>query len=103
MIAFDANLVEKIRLMARRADRPSSILREITTQLSPTIADQFVLIRYFAEAFCFKDGQGHPIHGWSPDGSGELKDDDIDHIMAKRIQQTRTDWDKPVQASRHAS
>jgi hypothetical protein len=35
-----------------------------------------------------------PIQGWFPDGTGGLKDSDIDRIMFKRIQQTRTEWDK---------
>jgi hypothetical protein len=103
MVSFDSSLLDKIRTMARKGDRPSVILREIITQLSPANADQFVLIRYFAEAFSFKDGQGHPVHGWFPDGSGELKDADIDRIMSKRIQQNRPQWDNPDATSRQAS
>ncbi len=89
--------------MARNGDRPSAILRDIITQHLPAIADQFKLIRYFAEAFFFNDGQGKPIHGWLPDGTGELKDADIDRIMSKRIQQTRTEWDKSDPSNRQAS
>jgi hypothetical protein len=103
MASFDNDLVVKMRSMARSGDQPSVILREIISHLSPANTDPFVLTRYFAEAFCFKDGQAHPIHGWLPDCTGELKDTDIDRIMSKRIQQTRTEWEKPDPASRHAS
>jgi hypothetical protein len=97
------NLVEKIRSMGRRGDCPSVILREIISHLSPAIADQFVLVRYFAEAFCFKDGEAHPIFGWFPGGICALTDADIDRIMSRRIEQTRMQWDSPDSQSRHAS
>ena len=80
--------------MAHRGDSPSVMLHAIISHLSPAPADQLLLVRYFAAAFAFQDGQGHPIHGWFPDGTGELKDSDIDRIMSKRIQQARMEWDK---------
>jgi hypothetical protein len=89
--------------MSRRGDQPSALLRAIISYLSPATADRIVLVRYFTAAFAFTEGEGYPIFGWFPDGSGELKDADIDRIMSKRIQQNRTQWDNPDQASRHAS
>jgi hypothetical protein len=103
MVSLDSNLVETLRFMARRGDQPSALLRVIIAHLSPATTDQLLLVRYFAVAFSFRDGQGHPIHGWFPDCSGELKDADIDRIMSKRIQQTRMEWDKLDLPSRHLS
>jgi hypothetical protein len=60
--------------------------------LSPQ-SDGILLVRYFAAAFCFEDGQGTPIYGWCPTGPRELKDEDIDRLMSKRIQQTRAKWE----------
>src|SRR5437879_4084789 len=95
MDSLDSDLVNRLRSMAHRGDQPSAMLHAIVARLSPATADPLLLVRYFAAAFSFKDGQGHPIHGWFPDGSGELKDSDIDRILSKRIQGTRAEWDKP--------
>ena len=103
MDSLDSNLVEKIRRMDRRGDRPSVMLHAIVSHLAPASVDRLLLVSYFSDVFLFKDGQAHPIFGWFPDGSGELKDADIDRIMSKRIQQNRTQWDNPDQSSRHAS
>jgi hypothetical protein len=103
MDSLDNELVEKVRSLTRRGDQPSALLRTIISYLSPATADRIVLVRYFAAAFAFTEGESYPIFGWFPDGSGELKDADIDRIMSKRIRQTRTEWDKPDPSSRHAS
>jgi hypothetical protein len=95
MTSLEGELIDNLRSMARQGKQPSAMLRAIVLQLSPRTVDQLLLVRYFATAFFFTDGQGHPIHGWFLDGSGELQDPDIDRIMSRRIQQTRTDWDKP--------
>jgi hypothetical protein len=92
---LDGELVTRLRAMAGKGDQPSAMLHAIVAHLSPARVDQLLLVRYFAAAFHFKDGQGHPIHGWFPDGTGELKDADIDRIMSKRIRQTRTEWENP--------
>jgi len=99
MEPLDSELVDRLRAMARREEQPSTMLHAIVSHLSPVAVDQLLLVRYFAAAFSFKDGQGHPIHGWFADGSGELKDSDIDRIMSKRMQQTRAEWDKPEPSS----
>jgi hypothetical protein len=101
MYSLDRELINNLRSMARRGDQPSAMLHAIVSHLTPAAADQLLLVRYFATAFSFQDGQGHPIHGWFPDGSGELKDSDIDRIMSRRIQQTRTEWDKPDPPGQH--
>src|SRR5437588_3651513 len=95
MDALDPTLVDNLRSMASKGAQPSAMLHAIISYLSPAPVDQLLLVRYFAEVFFFKDGQGHPIHGWFPDGTGELKDADVDRLMSKRIQQTRSEWDRP--------
>jgi hypothetical protein len=95
MDSLDPELVDRLRAMARRGDTPSAMLRAAISHLSPAAVDRLLLVSYFSAAFSFRDGQGHPIFGWFPDGSGELKDPDIDRIMSRRIRQTQPAWDKP--------
>lgn len=90
------DLVEMLRSMARRGEQRSVMLRAVVAELAPETADRPLLVRYFSTAFCFTEGQGYKIFGWFPDGTGALKDSGIDTLMFKRIQETRTEWDKPV-------
>ena len=83
-----------MRDMARRGNKPSVMLHAIVAQLGSETADRPLLVRYFSTAFAFADGQGYKIFGWFPDGSGALKDADIDELLSKRIQETRAAWDK---------
>ena len=93
MDSLDPELVDRLRAMARRGEQPSAMLHAIVAHLSPATVDRLLLVSYFSTAFSFIDGQGHPIFGWFADGSGELKDSDIDRIMSRRVQQTRPAWD----------
>jgi hypothetical protein len=71
------------------------MLRALVGHLGPEAADRPLLVRYFSTAFCFTEGQGYKIFGWFPDGSGALNDSGIDGLLFQRIQETRTEWDKP--------
>jgi hypothetical protein len=71
------------------------MLRTIVEQLGPETADRPLLVRYFSVAFYFTEGQGYKTFGWFPDGTGALKDPDIDDLLLQRIQETRAQWDKP--------
>jgi hypothetical protein len=75
------------------------MLRAIVAELGPETADRPLLVRYFSAAFCFTEGQGYKIFGWFPDGTGALKDSGIDTLLYKRIQETRTEWDRPISES----
>jgi hypothetical protein len=55
--------------------------------------DRNLLVQYFSEAFSFSDGQAYPLFGWLPNGQGELEDSDIDHLLSRRIHQTRHQWE----------
>lgn len=87
------NLLRTIRSMAQRWDRPSQMLHELISRSAPEAADQQLLVRYFSEAFCFTEGQAYTIFGWLPDGTGKLPDSTLDHLLSRRIQQTRSEWE----------
>jgi hypothetical protein len=71
---------------------PSAMLRAILSHHPGEALDRNVFYQYFIEAFCFSEGEASPLFGWLPDGTGELKDSDIDYLMAKRIQKNRSIW-----------
>src|SRR5438128_1151922 len=89
----EPELVHTLRRLARAETAPSTMLRQVISRLAPEPADRQDLVRFFAAAFCFSEGQAHPIFGWLPDGTGELQDADLDYLLKKRIQQTRAAWD----------
>jgi len=78
---------------------PSALLREVVSRLGPEEADQQRLIQIVSEAFCFTEGQAYLIFGWFPDGTGELKDTDIDYLLSKRIERTRHLWEQMPSSS----
>jgi hypothetical protein len=96
MISLRLDLIEMLRSMARRGEKPSTMLREVVAELLPETADRPLLVRYFSTAFCFTEGQGYKIFGWFPDGTGALKDSGIDSLLFERIQETRAKWDDSV-------
>jgi hypothetical protein len=91
-------LVCALRALARESGPPSAMLHRLIAQHPPLetvgAVDRNLLVQYFSEAFCFADGEAYPIFGWFPDGTGELKDGDIDRLLTKRIQRTRSEWDR---------
>jgi hypothetical protein len=95
MMEVRRDYVEMLRSMARRGEQPSVMMRALIAQLGPQTDERPLLVRYFSTAFCFTQGQGYKIFGWFPDGTGELKDSDVDRLLFGRIQETRTEWDKP--------
>src|SRR5258708_3649601 len=97
MFGTQTELIVALRSMARQGSTPSEMLRTIISQSTSEVGglvDRNLLVQYFSEAFWFSDGQAYPIFGWLPDGTGELKDSDIDYLLTKRIHQTRGEWDK---------
>ena len=96
MLGTQTELIVALRSMARQGNRPSEMLRAFLAQskYAGGSVDRNLLVQYFSEAFCLMDGQAYPIFGWLPDGTGELKDADIDYLLARRIEQARSDWEK---------
>jgi hypothetical protein len=83
--------------MALDGKTPSEMLRTLIARLSPEpnqkMIDRNLLVQYFSEAFYFSDGQAYPIFGWFQDGTGELKDANIDYLLSRRIEKTRPEWE----------
>jgi hypothetical protein len=97
---IQTDLVFSLRSMARNGVTPAEMLRVLATSLADESVtgtiDRPLLIRYFSEAFCFHDCEAHPIGGWLPDGMGELKDENIDILLGKRIEKTKDEWTKQL-------
>jgi hypothetical protein len=96
MMILRLDLVERLRSMARKEEKPSTMLRKVVTELGAEAADRPLLVRYVSTAFCFTEGQAYKIFGWFPDGTGALKDSDLDDLLFHRIQEARAEWDKSI-------
>ena len=99
MFEIQMEVVHAIRAMAWNGCKPSEMLRKIITYYPSEMLERSVFARYFKEAFCFLEGEHSPLHGWRPDGTGELKDADIDYLMTKRIRDNKNVWEKASQSS----
>ncbi|HYV34160.1 MAG TPA: hypothetical protein VE988_00565 [Gemmataceae bacterium] len=86
-------VVDSLRCKARSGISPSQLLRELIS-IAPESPDPLWMVQSFAEVFCFTEGQSYPIFGWLPDGTGRLKDSDLDYLLAKRIERNRINWDE---------
>ena len=92
MYELDEQVIIQVRSLARRGVLPSAILREILPFVSLQEPDRRIhLVRYFKQAFCLPESP-MAIFGWNPDGSGELKDADLDRLLTKRMTQTLPKW-----------
>jgi hypothetical protein len=78
--------------MALAGRNPSDLLRAIRSQHPDETLDRNIYYQYFTEAFCFSEGEASPLFGWLPDGTGELKDSNIDYLMTKRINKNKNAW-----------
>jgi hypothetical protein len=87
------DLIAMVRCMSRKGERPSAMLHAVIEQLGAETADRPMLVRFFSEAFCFTDGQAYKIFSWFPDGTGSLKDTDLDLLLSEPIRHTRGQWD----------
>lgn len=87
-------MLNAVREMARKGNRPSQILREIIHWFSPGQLHKLDLIRDMREAFALTLQQAKPIAGWSADGRGELTDNQLDDFLTIEILKNRSDWEK---------
>jgi hypothetical protein len=93
MFGTRTEVVAILRAMALPAGKPSEMLRKIVSCHPSETLTRNVFYQYFTEAFCFCEGEASPLFGWLPDGTGELKDANIDYLMTKRIQKNRNVWE----------
>ncbi len=94
MLQLRQELLEKLRVAARQGKQASFMLRALIAELGTEGEERPLWVRYFSEAFCFTNGQGYKIFGWSPNGTGALADAALDSLLAARIKETRVLWDK---------
>jgi hypothetical protein len=94
MFGTRPEVVSILRSMALDDRRPSEMLRTILSHHPGEVLDRNFFYQYFAEAFGFTEGEASPLFGWLPDGTGELQDSNIDYLMTKRIQKTRSVWER---------
>lgn len=99
MFGTQLEVVYDLRTMALRGSKPSEMLRTIVAHHSPEVVAPVVFYQYFKEAFCFSEGEASPLYGWRPDGTGELKDANIDYLMTRRIHKNRMVWGSAPRAS----
>jgi hypothetical protein len=93
MFGTKLEVVYDLRSMAVAGCKPSDMLRMILSRHPGEMLDKDVFYQYFIETFCFSEGEASPLFGWLPDGTGELKDSNIDNLMNKRIQKNKGVWE----------
>lgn len=92
MEPLDPLLLDQLRQMARRGQTPSGMLHHLLCRLV-AVPDKITLVRYMREAFSLTLRQASSLFGWSPDQTGEIKDDQLDFLIHRAIQENRTRWD----------
>jgi hypothetical protein len=96
MFDLKPEVISSLRSMVLAGRRPSEMLRMIISTNTPEkvngLMDRVIMVKYFSEAFCFDSNQASAIFGWLPDGTGHLNDTQVDHLLARRIEQTKKEW-----------
>ncbi len=77
----DPKLIQEIRTRRAQGQMPSEILR----WMSSGNLTHIEMILQFKAAFALDLGDAACIDGWEPDGTGELKDADINGILEREI------------------
>lgn len=95
MNMLDAATLEQLRDRYRNQATPSEVLREIVRLLGGQQCHRLDLLANVRAAFALGLGEASSIGGWSPDGTGELKDAQIDGFLTPAIEKNRSLWDRP--------
>jgi hypothetical protein len=77
----------------RKTASPAAVLKQIARSAAHQPCHKLELIARMRSAFGLSLQQASPIAGWSPDGTGELKDAQIDTFLTPAIESTRGVWD----------
>jgi hypothetical protein len=83
-----------LRSLARSGASASQLLRALASKLAPEDTHKLTLIKYMRESFGLTLQEASPIAGWSPDGTGELGDADLDAFVGPDIRRHRPEWDR---------
>lgn len=95
MNILDATTLEQLRDRYRHHATPAELLREIVRLLGGERCHRIDLLANIRAVFALSLSEASPIGGWSPDGTGELKDAQIDGFLIPAIERNRTRWDVP--------
>jgi hypothetical protein len=95
MNMLDATTLEQLRDRYRNQATPSELLREIVRLLGAQQCQRLDLLANIRAVFGLSLAEASPIGGWSPDGTGELKDAQIDRFLIPAIEKNRRLWDHP--------
>jgi hypothetical protein len=95
MNMLDAATLEELRDRYRNQATPSELLREIVRLLGARQCHRLDLLANLRAVFALSLAEASPIGGWSPDGTGELKDAQIDGFLIPAIEKNRSRWDLP--------
>lgn len=100
MNILDPETLEALRAQYRDQATPSAILREIVRRLGgPGSCHKLDLLANVRAVFGLSLAEASPVGGWAADGTGELKDAQIDGFLTPAIENHRSDWDLPHAAT----
>ncbi len=99
METIDPAVVNRLRTLAREGRTVSALLEEITNRLGLSGSHPLLLARYMREAFGLSLLEVKPIGGWSPGGSGELSDAQLDELLMPGIDANRDWWESRLSHS----
>ncbi len=86
--------LDELRNRYRQTASPAAVLKEIVRSTEPQPCHKVDLIARMRAVFELTLQQASPIAGWAADGSGELKDQQIDGFLVPAIETNRSRWDR---------
>ena len=93
MMATRPEVLDELRGMMRRGATPAHLLRTIIERHRPEALTGWVLMDYLMEGFSLPLDKASAVHGWRPDGSGEVSDARIDVLLLPAIMRSAPAWD----------
>ena len=91
---INPTLLDNLRDSYRQTASPADVLKEIVRSWPTEPCHKLVLIAHMRAAFELTLQQAGPIAGWAVDGTGELKDAQIDSFLKPEIEHNRDLWDR---------
>ena len=88
--------VNELRELYEQSGSAAAVLRVIAGSNPEQLLEWAKQMR---NAFCLSLPDVKTIGGWSPDGTGELKDAQIDGFLIPAIEKNRDLWDVPQQSN----